>query len=73
MAVTDLVNVWYSVETACTNDLAEVTTCAELDNDIRAFMAMFPGLEPMLRFLLDSYPSAANTEVHQTIRQALEE
>ena len=73
MAVMDLVNVWLSIETACTNGLAQDATCAELGDDIRAFIAMFPGTRQMWRFILESYPSLASTEVHSTIRRALEE
>ena len=73
MAVTDLMNVWLSVETACVNELAEDVTCAELRDDIHAFIALFPGTRQLWSFFLDGYPSLASTEVHSTIRRALEE
>ena len=73
MAVTDLMNVWLSVETACVNGLAEDVTCAELGDDIRAFIALFPGTRMLWSFFLEGYPSLAGTEVHSTIREALEE
>ena len=73
MVVSDLLNVWLSVETACKNGLADETTCAELVDDIRAFIGMFPGTRPMWRFFTDSYPSLAGTSVHTTLREALDE
>lgn len=73
MVVTDLFNVWMSVETACDNGLAAENTCAELGDDIRAFIGMFPGTHPMWQFFLESYPSLSDTEVLRTISQALEE
>lgn len=73
MVVSDLLNVWLSVETACENGLADEATCAELGDDIRAFINMFPGTRPMWRFFTESYPSLADTEVHTTIREALGE
>ena len=71
MAVTDIYNVWLSVETACDNELAEATTCGELSDDIRAFVGYFPGVQGALRFNLDSYPSLEDSEVHRTLREAL--
>lgn len=71
MAVTDIFNVWLSVQTACDNELAEATTCGELSDDIRAFVGYFPGAQDALRFNLDSYPSLEGTEVHSTLREAL--
>lgn len=71
MVVSDLLNVWMSVETACENGLAQEATCTELHDDIRAFIAMFPGTRHMWQFIIDSYPSLANTQVRNTIQQAL--
>ena len=71
MAVTDIYNVWLSVETACDNDLAEATTCGELSDDIRTFVGYFPGVQGALRFNLDSYPSLESSDVHRTLREAL--
>lgn len=73
MVVTDIFNVWLSVQTACENDLAEETTCAELGDDIRTFVGYFPGAREMFVFLLESYPTLADTEVHATLREALAE
>jgi hypothetical protein len=72
MVVSDLLNVWMSIETACENGLAQEATCAELHDDIRAFIVMFPGTRPMWRFFIDNYPSLAGTKVRGTIRRALE-
>jgi len=73
MAVSDVTNVWFSVETACANNLAHAATCAELGDDIRGFIAYFPGVRESLRFILENYPSQAGTRVHSTIRQAIED
>ena len=73
MAVTDLMNVWQAIETACVNGLAQEATCGELGDDIRAFIDMFPGIRQMWPFFLENYPSLATTEVYSTIRQSLEE
>lgn len=73
MVVTDLFNVWLSVETACDNGLATDVTCEELDDDIRAFIAMFPGTRPMWQFFIDSYPSLADTDVLMTMSWALQD
>jgi len=73
MAVTDLMNVWQAIETACANGLARDATCAELGDDIRAFIVMFPGIRQMWRFFLENYPSLASTDVYSTIRRAIEE
>ena len=73
MVVTDIFNVWLSVQTACENDLAEETTCAELGDDIRTFVGYFPGAREMLTFLLESYPTLSGTYVHATLREALGE
>lgn len=73
MVVTDIFNVWLSVQTACENDLAEATTCAELGDDIRAFVGFFPGARAMFEFLLDSYPTLSDTVVHTTLRESLVE
>jgi hypothetical protein len=69
----DLLNVWLSVETACDHGLAQASTCAELNNDIRALVTLFPGTRPVWRFVLDGYPGLANTAVYSTISLALEE
>ncbi len=71
LLVSDLLNVWMSVETACQNDLAPESTCAELHDDIRAFIGMFPGTRPMWQYFVESYPSLADTEVRRTINRAL--
>ena len=73
LLVSDLLNVWMSVETACQNDLAPESTCAELHDDIRAFIGMFPGTRPMWEYFVESYPSLADTEVRRTINGALAE
>lgn len=73
MVVTDLFNVWLSVETACDNGLARDVTCEELDDDISAFIGMFPGTRPMWYFFVDGYPSLAETKVLMTISQALKD
>jgi len=59
------------VETACDNGLARASTCAEPGDDIRALIAMFPGTGYIWRFLLESYPGLAVTEVYSTIDRAL--
>lgn len=71
MVINDLLNVWLSVETACDNGLAQDATCEELHDDIRTFIAYFPGTRPVWHFILESYPSLANTEVRTTIRETL--
>ena len=73
MVVSDLLNVWLSVETACDHGLAQASTCAELGNDIQGFVTMFPGTRALWRFFIDDYPGLASTEVFSTISQALEE
>ena len=73
MVVTDLFNVWLSVETACDNGLARDVTCDELDDDIRAFIAMLPGTRSMWNFFVDSYPSLGDTAVLETISRALQD
>jgi hypothetical protein len=73
MIASDLLNVWLSVETACDHGLAQASTCAELGNDIRGFIIMFPGTRQLWRFFLDNYPGLASTEIFSTISQALEE
>ena len=65
------INVWMSVETACENGLAQDATCEELYDDIRAFIALFPGTHSEWRFIIDSYPSLANTKIRITIQEAL--
>lgn len=73
MVVHDILNVWLSVETACDNGLAEDATCEELHDDIRAFIAYFPGTRPVWRYVVDSYPSLANTSVIATVSKVLQE
>jgi len=72
MAVSDIVNIWQTVETACINGIAQEETCAELDDDIRAFVATFPGLQKTWSLMLDSYPSLAHMNTFKILRQALE-
>ena len=73
MVVNDIMNVWLSVETACDNELASESTCAELGDDIRAFIDVFTGTWSTWQFVLENYPSLAETEVGRTIRQVFEE
>jgi len=73
MVASDLLNVWLSVETACDHELAQASTCAEVDNDIRSFITMFPGTRQVWQIFLDDYPGLASTEVFSTIGRALEE
>lgn len=73
MIASDLLNVWLSVETACDHGLAQASTCAELSNDIRAFITTFPGTRHAWRFFLDDFPGLASTKTFLTISQALEE
>ena len=73
MVASDLLNVWLSVETACDHGLAQASTCAELGNDIRAFIVMFPGTRQVWRIFLDDYIGLASTEVFSTIGRALDE
>jgi hypothetical protein len=73
MVASDLLNVWLSVETACDHGLAQASTCAELNNDIRAFITTFPGTRHAWHFFLDDFPGLASTETFLTISQALEE
>lgn len=72
MVVNDIMNVWLSVETACDNGLASDATCDELGDDIRAFMGTLPGTRSTLEFILENYPSLADTHVGRTIREGLE-
>ncbi len=71
MVVNDILNVWLSVETACENGLAQDATCEELYDDIRTFIALFPGTHSEWRFIIDGYPSLANTKIRITIQEAL--
>ena len=73
MVMSDIFNVWLSVETACDNGLARASTCAELGDDIRALITMFPGTGNKWRFILESYPGLAGTEVYSTIDRALKD
>lgn len=73
MVVNDIMNVWLSVEKACDNGLASESTCDELGDDIRAFTSVFPGTRSTWQFILENYPSLVETEVGQTISQALED
>ena len=73
MVVHDILNVWLSIETACDNGLAEDATCEELHDDIHAFIAYFPGTRPVWRYIVDSYPSLADTSVIATVGEVLQE
>ena len=72
MATSDILNIWQTVETACVNGIAQEETCAELDDDIRAFVTTYPGLQKMWGLLLEGYPSLADMHTFKILRQALE-
>lgn len=72
MAASDVLNIWQTIETACVNEIAQEETCAELDDDIRAFIATFPGLQRVWNMLLENYPSLADMYTFKVLRQALE-
>lgn len=73
MAIADVMNIWQTIETACINGIAQEETCGELDDDIRAFVATFPGLRKQWGFFLENYPSLAHMHMFTILRQALEE
>ena len=71
--IADVMNIWQTIETACINGIAQKETCGELDDDIRAFVATFPGLRKQWGFFLENYPSLAHMHMFTVLRQALEE
>jgi len=72
MAIADVMNIWQTIETACNNGIAQEETCAELDDDIRSFVATYPGLQKLWGFFLENYPSLAEMHMFTTLRKALE-
>ena len=72
MVVTDLFNIGLAVETAGSNEPAAEASRAELGDDIRAFIDMFPGTRPMWLYFIESYPLLSDTEVFRTMKEALE-
>ena len=71
MVVMDILNVWWSVETACDEEIVQYRTCGELPDDIRGFIGYFPGTRPVFEFVLETYPSLGDTIVLATIRDTL--
>ena len=71
--VSEILNLWLGIETACSNGMAAPETCEEVKYDIQNTLTDRPAQRPFFRYIVDSYPSMANTEVAKTINRVLEE
>lgn len=71
--INSLVNVWLSVETACTNEIAAPATCDEIQDEIRFVIEVMPAARAQWQTVVDRYPSLTESLVFKAINNALAE
>ena len=69
--INSLVNVWLSVETACTNEIAAQATCDEIRDEILFIIQVMPAAREQWRTVVARYPSLSQSSVFTAIKNAL--
>ncbi len=65
------VNNWLAIEHAYNNGMVTQDTYAEVNDDIRLLVGIYPGLVPFLVYMRDSIPSLSESNVFQTITELI--
>ena len=72
MILTQLVNVWHSIEVAYDNGMASEASYNNIFDDVNQVTTGSPALKPIFLELIDSFPSLGSSKLFTALRNASE-